>query len=319
MRRIGSVLLLGAGRMGQRHLAGLQAASVSVDIVDPAPVARDLARAPGVRVFPSLAGLPVDRRYDAAISSTTAAGRLEDFIQLVRMGVQNILVEKPLEQSRQRTRDLISAARDSEAAVWCNHYRRTLRSFDELRTSPGPYFISVNSGAIGLGCNGIHWIDFALDLSGQGSGKLLFGEIDALPIGSGRGAQYRDYGGRGLFAFPDGSRLYLSSAAQSSAPTVLSVVGPATHWIVDQQSDRAFIHARPAGVTHPTYAYGRDYGFEERHGLESAQLSTLTEAWVAALNDSREPPQPRISEVAAAYELLFDLLESGGERVFHFT
>jgi predicted dehydrogenase len=238
---------------------------------------------------------------------------------LLEFGVRKILLEKPLEQSRQRVRELIGTASNSRAAVWCNHYRRTLRSFEPLRLAGGPFIISVSSGAIGLGCNGIHWIDFALHLTGQESGTLLFGEIDPTPIGSGRGAQFRDYGGRGVFGFPDGSRLYLSSAATSSAPTTISIVTPRAHWIVDQQTDRTFVHERAPGASHPTYAYGRDYTFEEKRGLEEVDLSALTAGWWAAVKEGGRPPQPVIADTAVAYELLFDLLETGGETMFHFT
>lgn len=320
---IDSLLVIGAGRMGQRHLMGARGAVRAIDVVEPNETARKetLARAAGahLRVYESLDALPDDRRYEAAILASTAAGRLEQLLEVLRRRVSQVLVEKPIEQSRARMRAFIAATAEFPGAVWCNHYRRTLAGFDPVRREGGPLYITVSSGAMGLGCNGIHWIDFALHLTGQNSGTLLFGEIDPTPIGSGRGATFRDYGGRGLFGFPDGSRLFLSSAPGSSAPTAISIMSSTRHWLVDQQTDRALLHERAPEVSHPAYLYGKDYSFRQRSGLEATDLAALTTQWLTCVAAHTAPPQPPILETQPAYELLFDLLESGGEREFRFT
>lgn len=317
------VLVVGGGRMGQRHIAGLLGEIAEIAVVDPMEQARaacaGLAAGVPFSAFPSLAQLPVGTKFDAVILAATAAGRLEQLQWAMGSGARAVLAEKPIEQSRARMRSFIQLAGSGGSQVWCNHYRRNLRGFDSLRASGGPFVISVSSGAMGLGCNGIHWIDFALYLTGQSKGTLLFGEVEEAVIGSGRGAQFRDYGGRGVFAFPDGSRLYLSCSATSSAPTMMSVVSGTSHWVVDQQSDRAFIHELPAGISHPTFLYGKDYAFREAAGLEAVDFTEQTRSFVRALVRGVEPSQPRLVEVAPAYELLFDLLESGGGEEFRFT
>ncbi len=315
------VLLIGGGRMGQRHLSGLASIDASVVLVEPAEEARRACAAafPGALVaVASPADVDGAARFDVAIFATTAYGRLE-CVEWALPRSSALLVEKPLEQSRTRVRRLTEVVDMSGVPAWANHYRRTLPGYEDLRRAGGPFVISVSSGAMGLGCNGIHWIDFALHLAGQSEGRLLFGEIEALPIGSGRGARFRDYGGRGLFAFPDGSRLLLSSCAASSAPTTITVVAPDRHWVIDQHSDTGIIHERPPGMYHPTYLYGKDYSTRQAAGLEAASLSDLTTAFVRALRDGAAPPQPRLAMVMPAYELLFDLLETSGQSAFDFT
>ncbi len=315
------ILIVGGGRMGQRHLMGALGLAQEISLVEPVAEAREACRKLADRravVYDSLEAIDDGVRFDLIILSATAAGRLEQF-EWARSRTRRILVEKPLEQSRDRCRDIVARADVPGLEVWINHYRRSLRGYDTLRLAGGPYIITVSSGAMGLGCNAIHWIDFALHLTGQSTGKLLFGEIDTEEIRSGRGSQFRDYGGRGLFAFPDGSRLALSSMAASSAPTTLSIVTPTRHWLIDQTTDRAFVHERPEAVTHPTYLYGKDYATSERGGLEYIDLSAFTREFIAFLQQGSEPLQPRLSEVAGAYEMLFDLLEAGGGRKFDFT
>jgi predicted dehydrogenase len=318
-----NVLLIGAGRMGLRHLQGLDGVAASCDVVDPQESARAGVRSATGRTtlatFASLDELPADARHDAAIVASTAAGRRGLFEVVERRGIPAILIEKPIEQSRADTRALLDRVTSSRSAVWVNHYRRALSGFEPLRQVGGPFVISVSSGAMGLGVNGVHWIDFAVHLTGADEGKLMFGEIDEALIRSGRGPSFRDYGGRGVFAFPDGSRLILSCAAASSAPTMMSIVGPSTHWIVDQHTDQTWRHSRAPGVNHPTYLYGKDYGSEMIGGLEAVDLPALTTAWLEAVRDDRPPPQPRAAATALVYELLFDLLETSGETRFSFT
>ncbi len=317
------VLLVGAGRMGIRHLQGLDGIAASCDVIDPQESARASVRSAtgrtAVATFANLDELPADARYDAAILASTAAGRRGLFEAVERRGIRAILIEKPIEQSRADARALLDRVISSKSAVWVNHYRRSLSGFEPLRQAGGPFVIAVSSGAMGLGANGVHWIDFAVHLTGAEGGKLLFGEIDEAIIRSGRGPSFRDYGGRGIFAFPDGSRLILSCAAASSAPPMMSIVSPTAHWIVDQHTDQTWSHARAPGVDHPTYLYGKDYGSETIDGLESVDLPALTKAWLEAVRDDRPPPQPRAAATALVYELLFDLLETSGETQFSFT
>lgn len=309
-----SVLLVGAGRMGQRHLRGLLATPARVHVVDRNPATRAEITDPAVSVHATVAdafaALPA---FDAAILSATAAGRLETFDEVAGRGVPRILLEKPLDQSRERCRRIQALAQAHGTDVRCNFYRRTLAAFHPL-VGGGPYTISVNSGAIGLGCGGIHWIDFARFLGGGRPGRLVFGEIEDTPIASGRGPRFRDWGGLGLFAFEDGGRLFLSVRADSSAGTSFSIVGPNCHWVVDQSRDSALVHERPPGSTKPNYLYGQDYATRSVEGLESIDFPALTTRWL------HEPDLlPTLDEAMWSHELLFDLLETGHGTHFDIT
>ena len=312
--------------MGQRHLAGIMEDASSIALIEPKQEARDICRAivseyPGINYidYSSIEDLTSPLQYDLAILSGTALGRLEQFSRLVGSGIKKFLIEKPLEQSRARTHEILALAAKSDVKVWPNHYRRCLGAYTELRELKQPLIISVTSGAMGLGCNGIHWIDFALDLTGQQKGTLLFGEVDEMSIGSGRGPGFRDYGGRAVYAFPDGSRLFLSSTASSSAPTVFSILSANQHWVVDQDADKAIIHQKPEDQGQATYLYGKDYVSKEIEGVESVKLADITRKFIADLKEGNTPLLPTLEMVAPGYEMLFDLLETTGEKEFLFT
>src|SRR5438045_6325530 len=139
------ILLVGAGRMGMRHLRGLLRVAQSVVVVDP----RDEALAEAEREARGTAGTVVGYRSleealagsspDAAVLGETAGGRLERVRAIVEHGVPALLVEKPLEQSRTRTRLLAEAVDAAGASAWANHFFRGLDFFTELRTAGGPY------------------------------------------------------------------------------------------------------------------------------------------------------------------------------------
>jgi hypothetical protein len=307
-----TVLLVGAGRMGLRHLRGLRAAGVTVAVVDPHA---DEAALDGVRLFRALEEALAGGSYEAAVLAATAAGRLERFAALTEAGINRMLVEKPLEQSRDRVHELARMARDHAVDARVNHFFRTLPLFDELRQVDGPFHLSVTGGAFGLACNGIHWLDLALYLSGDGDAQLRPGELDATPIGSGRGSRFRDYGGRGLYALAGGSRLYLSSAAASSAPMHAVLDQPARQTLLFPHEELARLLVRSPGATElPAYRYGAGYEQTEVAALEGDDLWRSTEAWARG-GDAH----PTVETSVRAHDLLFDLLELDGDERFPIT
>lgn len=323
-----NVLLVGAGRMGLRHFRGLVEIDGEVYVVDLRREAeKDLRRAAAehaakakVSFCSSLCEVPFGKiQLDAAILSETAQGRLDRFRFLVDHGIKNILIEKPLEQSRKRFHELLRVAQDNKLQVRCNHYRRSLPFYAQLRERGGPFQIIVTGGAFGLGCNGVHWLDLAAYLAKSRSAEMLFGEIEATEIASGRGPAFRDYGGRGLFAFEDGSRLFLSCSADSSASAVAMITLPDWQCVVDLNQDLAIVCERDPASANPNYLYGVDYSRREVRGIESVQFSELTKGWIHWLQGHGKCPLPSLEEAALGHELLFDLLGTSGETEFAIT
>jgi predicted dehydrogenase len=318
-----NVLVVGAGRMGLRHLRGLAALDAGVaHVVDPRPEARagavELAQqvlGTAVETYAALDEVPLGE-IDAAILAETAEGRLERFERVAGGGVGSILLEKPLEQSRRRVARLRELALGTESTVHCNHYRRTLRFYERFRTG-GPLRMHVVGGAYGLACNGVHWIDFARHLSGDEGGTLLYGEIERERIGSGRGGQFCDFGGRGVFAFGE-SRLVLDCFASSSAPTSMTLTQQSRHWQVDLATDRGVLHEREESSEKPSYLYGQDYRRTEIEGAEAVDLADMTRLWLASVGGG-VCPLPTLEEAAVAHDLLFDLLETTGDTTFPIT
>lgn len=323
-----NILLVGAGRMGLRHLRGLTEVDGKIHVVDPRVGAETAVRQTAIEyglrtevVF----GSSLDRvpwgtvSFDAAILSATAQGRLDCFECIAAHGIQEVLVEKPIEQSRKRLLRIAELAQTYDLNVRCNHYRRELSFYTEIRRNTGPSQVIVSGGAFGLGCNGIHWIDLALYLSKSNSARLLWGEIESTTIASGRGPAFRDYGGRGVFGFGDGSRLILSSAAASSAPATITITQPTCHYIIDQERNSAIAYDRQPGSTKPNYLYGADYDRRDIQNVEDLYLRDVTRRWICWLKGQGVCSLPTLGEALIGHGLLFDLLETSGISEFPIT
>jgi hypothetical protein len=230
-----------------------------------------------------------------------------------------MLLEKPIEQSRERVKAVLELSSEHKLDIRCNHYLRTLSLFKDLKHEPWPKYISVHTGAFGLGCNGIHWLDAAVYMTNSDSADMLFGEIDAEPILSGRGSHFRDYGGRAIFALSKGSRLYVSVSSNSSAPTVVSIVLPHAHIVLDIEADSVVQYRRDPSSTKPNYLYGADYQRDEWCHRTSIELWKLTDQWTRYIQEEGPCSLPSLEETWTANKMLFDLLERTGLNTFPIT
>jgi hypothetical protein len=293
--------------MGQRHLQGLSGLEAELHVVDPrdGAVAEIEAIAPAAVVHAALPEL----EFDAAILAETAAGRLERVEAVLGIGVPRLLIEKPLEQSRARTRALVEACAGRDAR--CHLPLRALPLAKELREEDGAITITVAGGAFGLAANGIHWIDLAHAVAGAG-GALLWDELDDTPIASGRGPSFRDYGGRAVFGFGDRVRLYLDTRASSPAPMTATATATRVHAVLELAGDDVGWYRRDPANDDPPYRYGSGFDRATEHlGLD---LTTSAVRWLAG-----DGELPTVDEALVSHELLFDLLETSGATEFAIT
>ncbi len=322
-----NVLLIGAGRMGLRHLRGVAKEADEISIVyhhrnidkEVRQVLDDCDFGGTVNVVSSIEkAARGENKFDAAILSATAEKRSERFEKVVALDIAHILVEKPLEQSRENVLKMQTLANQTTSDIRCNNVFREQSIFDDFRNGNDSVQMTVNAGAIGLGCGGIHWIDLALFLSREESGQLVCGKLDHLAISSGRGAQFGDFGGYGLYEFGDGSTLYLRIGAESSASVVCVITQGHRQTVIDYLGGVS-VHQRDENVDHPNYLYGQGYDTHHESSFSIADASAQTRLWLQNVKGARRSKLPTLKEAVKGHELLFDLLETGGAKVFPIT
>ncbi|MDQ6924556.1 MAG: Gfo/Idh/MocA family oxidoreductase [Pseudomonadota bacterium] len=119
------IAVAGAGLIGRRHIELIRQRGDCelAAIVDPAPAAEAFARATGVPVYKTLAGLFASECPHGVIAATPNSLHVQNGVDCVAHGVP-VLIEKPVADSVEDARRLIDAAERAKVPVLVGHHRR---------------------------------------------------------------------------------------------------------------------------------------------------------------------------------------------------
>lgn len=320
-----TAFLSALGAMGRRHLKGLVQAGFAVTAYD---INDGLEET--VKKELLAAALPVDRvsfaraipqgYFDVAVFAETTLNRLENFkCFLDRCTAARILLEKPIAADPAEVRDFWTTAQRHGVAgiTQVNFVRRHWPHLNRLvdRCAREEKFaVTLNGGAIGLGCMGIHYLDTFLALSGDDIPDVAWSELSKTSVESGRGARFTDFGGDFVLTGRK-SRLMASLEAASSSNVLMTVRGAHFLAYVDYTDMRWKISTRKANCQLPNYRYGADYGLEEEGLISVPAMDALTHDWALSLIE-----MPSLEQALKTHELLDRILQVGGARPpYHFT
>lgn len=314
-----TAFLSALGAMGRRHLQGLVRAGFSVTAYDVNDGLQDT-----VNKELLAAGLSADRvtfsrslptgNFDVAVFAETAASRLENFKQFLSRGkAARILLEKPMSADPGEVRDFhaVALANGVAGVTQVNFVRRHwphLHKLAALCAREDRFSVTLNGGAIGLGCMGIHYLDTFLALSGDEMPEVTWCELSTTRVASGRGVQFTDFGGDFVLSGPK-ARLMASLEAASSANVLMTVRG--SHFLaqVDYTDMTMKISARKSGSTMPNYRYGADYALEEVGAFTIPAMHVLSHDWSLGLIE-----MPGLEQAVMTHDLLDRILQAGGAR-----
>lgn len=312
--------LSGLGVMGRRHLKGLVRAGAHVVAFDPdsashARAASDLA-AEGLSVdaLTCVTELPAGE-FDAAVFSETAAWRHENLGRFLACSrASRFLLEKPLSSNPEYVEafpGLFSQVGVPLDAVCVNFPRRLwgiTQRMRELAAGSRAVQMTINGGAFGMGCNGIHYLDAFLFIAGAEQADIQFCELDTVMVASGRGSQFADYGARFLLRAGN-VNLFCSTSANSSAPVMVTVRGDHFLVLVDEANLTWKMLSRAPSSKLPNYRYGGDYEVVEKGPFPIDNLDVITQRWMGGATEL-----PTLSEALPAHRLLHGILNSGGAK-----
>lgn len=320
-----TAFLSALGGMGRRHLKGLVRAGFSVTAYDIDDGLEETVKGELIA-----ANLPVDRvsfarvipggNFDVAVFAETTLNRLQNFKQFLGHGkATRILLEKPLSADPGEVREFHAVALAHGAAdiTQVNFVRRHwphLHKLAEHCALEDRLSVTLNGGAIGLGCMGIHYLDTFLALSGDEVPEVTWSELSTTLVASGRGAQFTDFGGDFVLSGPR-ARLLASLEAGSSANVFMTVRG--AHFLaqVDYTGMRWKISTRKPNSDLPNYRYGADYVVEEEGIFSIPAMDTLSHDWALGLIE-----MPGLAQAMKTHDLLDRILQAGGARPpYHFT
>lgn len=318
-----NVLIIGAGRMGIRHMQGVLSISKvqKVTMLDVNQVALDaavVASHSDLRLHVSLLNDFDCLEYDICIIASTAHDRRS----LIKMAVDSkcryLLIEKPLGQSYEEVANLVDYLDTLPISSFVNLNMRLYPSFIKLREDLslipqmlGPKTIMINTGSLGIGCNGIHLLDEMFFLLRADRAELMSAEIEDTLIPSGRGKDFCDFGGWSVIKYYKDDeyvgKSLLSMASTSTAFGGWEIITPNARIVIDEIMASRVTHLRKADSSMPINRYGADYLPPEYEKFESPFLGDLTAKWILGLIDNRSI-LPSVKESLNAHKLLFQWL-----------
>lgn len=328
------ILIIGAGRMGIRHAEGVleSGCADNIFLLDVSTVSIESAKVQlsafgdSNRIITMLVSEFQPVKVDVVIIATTASNRFDTCNLALRCNPTYILIEKPLGQSYNEVSELVEYFENTDVKVSVNLNTRlypfiqTLKS--DISTWPqfnGPINISFNGGSLGIGANGIHYLDLLYFLYGADSAELVYAEIEPDLLPSGRGKDFGDFGGLAVLKFFDSSYKYLGRAtlSLSSTSTVFGgweIIGNHGRIRINELEGSRVNIIRSAESTMPVNRYAADYLPPENVKIESPMLSEITKLWLQSIAANIDT-LPSLKETLKVHKLLFDWLNHSKTHV----
>lgn len=319
------VLIIGAGRMGLRHLQG----ALSLDIVKEVMIldikrealteAKDLCQNDERVKYSIISDLkPKDNNYDLCIIANTANTRKPLCELAVNCGCKYLLIEKPLGQSYKDVENLCNYLDSLPIETTVNLNMRMYDSVIKLKNDinsfvqfEGEKIITINTGSIGIGCNGIHYLDLLNFLLEADTAEIVAGEIDDKLIPSGRGKNFFDFGGWAVLKFFRQNnyigKALLSLSSESTVFGSWDIIGTHGKITIDQIAGKRIDSLRKKDSQMPIYRYAADFLPSEVQQFTSPFLGELTSKWITELNNGNNV-LPNLRESLKVHKLMFDWL-----------
>jgi len=264
------------------------------------------------------------KEFDLGIVASTASDRLGTAKEVIGTGIKYLLIEKPLGQSMEEVRTLVEYLAGQNVLSSVNLNMRLYESFaklkEDLNSLPqfaGPKVITANTGSIGIGANGIHYLDLLYFLLGADRAELICGEIEPELIPSPRGPEFDDFGGWCNLSFYDQDqylgRAHLSLSANSTVFGGWDIVGSHARIRLDEMEQTRIDILREENSVLPMYRYGGDYQKPVVREIVSPPLGDLTLAWLRSVIQNQSL-LPDLQESVRVHDLLFRWLALGKEH-----
>jgi predicted dehydrogenase len=223
-------LVVGYGSIGRRHARVLAGMTSRLAIVN----RRDTVRLQAIRDHPQAQVVPDLESLDRtdfpwsvalAVIATWGPSHAEYFHRLADRGVRRILCEKPMATSVRDAFTIVARAEREGISLGVNHCLRfanvvpALLQFFEDHSLGEPYSVVASGGASCLVTNGIHWLDFAVEMFGAEPEEVVAcTRGDAI---NPRSPDLLYYGGSAVWRFAGDCELVMAFNNSSSVePTV---------------------------------------------------------------------------------------------------
>ena len=255
-----TILVVGAGNLGSRHLQGLTKVERPLDIYvyDPSSnsllVARERFESVRIRsdmtltILDSIANAPAE--IDVAIVATTADVRLQVLREIVgALNIKMLLLEKVLFQDLHHYEEAATLLGETALTTWVNCAQRLWPFFKCLKASYAndpDLRITISGSNWGLGCNSVHNTDIARFLWADSANHEAL--LDANVIESKRSG-FKEFTGELITRISTGGVLHQISYARGTAPFVITASHPKENLTWDVTNSKLYTANDQTGWT----------------------------------------------------------------------
>ena len=258
-----SIVLIGAGELGSRHLQSLvrMGPASKITVLEPSDDAILLARErisevgeiseflAKVEFIKVLQQLPAN--IDLAVIATGAAPRMDTLREmLAHSKVKYVLFEKVLFQSLDEYEEAAVLLEDLGVEAWVNCPRRMFNGYGALKLQLDrmqPIEMHVRGGEWGLACNAIHYIDIFAFLTSSLVESVNVENLESAIYPSKRPG-YVEFFGSMSVQYENGHKLVLSCSHDQSACRI-SIIDSEGLYDIDESSGIVSKNAHKTNIT----------------------------------------------------------------------
>jgi len=260
-------IVIGAGRMGRRHIEAVRRLGIELaGVCDISPASLELARTeqgvPSELLFTEVPAMLERARPDCVIVATTAPSHCDYACLAAESGARFILVEKPMAVSLAECDRMIEVCTRLGARLAVNHPTRFLDKLVEAKrllqseAFGGFASMTVVTGNVGLAMNGTHFFEMFRYLAEEPAAEVT-AWFSPETVPNPRGAQYEDRAGSIRISTAGGKRFYMEAGADQGHGVRLILAGRHGQIAIDDLAGRMTLACREeAHRGLPTTRYG---------------------------------------------------------------
>lgn len=296
-----TILIIGAGQLGSRHLQGVlkNTTPLHVYVVDPSDASLHTAKERANEVehahtisFSTSLDASI-QSIDVAIVATNANVREKVVTHLLEtLHVKYLILEKVLFPDLTAYGNIGELIARKKISTWVNHPRRMYPIYQKIKNqlhdnNQAKIHATVNGNNWGLGCNGLHYIDLICFLNDTQVREIDTSLLDAT-IHESKRAGYIEFTGTLTVKFTCGSSLILTSFDGTPLQGNIVIQSHSFKWLI-QEGGKAEVDFFQAGQAVKT---------EEIKPLFQSELSTTL---IASILKEGKCELPSYSEAQAQH------------------
>ncbi len=245
-----TILIVGAGELGSRHLQGLLKITLPtfIEVLDTntASLDRCKLRASEVLHSTNILGISyhndqssISKEIDICIVATTSNVRLDVIRSIV--GCTNIkyfILEKILFQNEADFEIASRIFKENNIKAWINCPRRTFKLYNNIKNlinAGDKITMSVLGGDWGLACNSIHFIDLFSYFTRTVDFEYRLSGITQ--ITNSKRAGFYEFGGTIFIRNSNMSELILHSRLNNKSETQIQIITDKNTWFIDESNE----------------------------------------------------------------------------------